>query len=435
MANVVLKNVYKFYEKSMKPAVTDFNLEIANHEFVVFVGPSGCGKSTTLRMIAGLEQVTFGDITIDGKLVNEVEPKDRDIAMVFQNYALYPHMSVYNNMAFGLKMTKRPLAKRDKSYIAKDKNGRAISAFAKRFGKVKKELCDENGAIVYDAEGKPCYEVKKNKDGSDMTDKNGAPVYAMRRYTDEERLGRIVRDENGEPVLIPKTDRKTKKPLLDKNGDVVYKKGRYTAEEIHEKVMEAARILDISQYLERKPGQLSGGQRQRVAIGRSIVRKPKVFLFDEPLSNLDAKLRNQMRAEILALRKKIDTTFVYVTHDQVEAMTLEDQIVIMKDGLVQQVGTPSQLFDNPANLFVAGFIGTPQMNFFDGKLKKEGSEMYLHIKYAGKDEIVIRLPTLSISDDVRKAAESADGEIWFSFEPKAIHLFDKETEMNLIADM
>ena len=244
-------------------AVQEFNLEIADKEFIVLVGPSGCGKSTTLRMVAGLEEITDGELWIGDKLVNDVAPKDRDIAMVFQNYALYPHMTVYDNMAFALKLRKTP-------------------------------------------------------------------------------------------------------------------KG-----EIDKKVKEAAEILDITQYLNRKPKALSGGQRQRVAIGRAIVRDPQVFLMDEPLSNLDAKLRNQMRAEIIKLRQRINTTFIYVTHDQTEAMTLGDRIVIMKDGFIQQIGTPQEVFNHPYNLFVAGFIGSPQMNFFDSKLiKKDGKyavELHGHV--------------------------------------------------------
>ncbi len=270
MATVTFKGIEKSYantnrkkkdssEKS-RLAVKDFNLEIADKEFVVLVGPSGCGKSTTLRMVAGLEDISGGELYIDGKLVNDVEPKDRDIAMVFQSYALYPHMTVYNNIAFPLKLRK-----------------------------------------------------------------------------------------------VPK-------------------------EQIKEKVMEAARILDIVDFLDRKPKALSGGQRQRVAIGRAIVRDPKVLLMDEPLSNLDAKLRNQMRAEIIKLRQKIDATFIYVTHDQTEAMTLGDRIVIMKDGETQQVATPQEAFDRPANIFVAGFIGTPQMNFFeDSRLKVEDGRYYAEV--------------------------------------------------------
>ena len=277
MASLTLKNVKKIYpfngddaKKSKKKkgdqpeekkvnlqitdkgvvAVQEFNLEIADKEFIVLVGPSGCGKSTTLRMIAGLEEISEGELYIGDRLVNDVAPKDRDIAMVFQNYALYPHMTVYENMAFALKL----------------------------------------------------------------------------RHTPKDQIDKAVK--------------------------------------------EAAEILDITQYLGRKPKALSGGQRQRVAIGRAIVRDPQVMLMDEPLSNLDAKLRNQMRAEIIKLRQKINTTFIYVTHDQTEAMTLGDRIVIMKDGFIQQIGTPQEVFNHPYNLFVAGFIGSPQMNLFDSKLVK-----------------------------------------------------------------
>lgn len=252
MANLSLKHIFKIYPGNVT-AVKDFNLEIEDKEFIVFVGPSGCGKSTTLRMIAGLEEISQGELFIGDKIVNDVAPKDRDIAMVFQNYALYPHMSVYDNMAFGLKL------------------------------------------------------------------------------------------------------RKVDKAEIDK------------------KVKEAARILDIEHLLERKPKALSGGQRQRVALGRAIVREPKVFLMDEPLSNLDAKLRVQMRTEISKLHKRLQTTFIYVTHDQTEAMTMGTRIVVMKDGVVQQVDTPQHIYDHPANIFVAGFIGSPQMNFIDSKLvEKDG---------------------------------------------------------------
>ncbi|MEQ2455370.1 ABC transporter ATP-binding protein [Flavonifractor hominis] len=372
MATVTLKNIKKVYDNKVT-AVHDFNLEIADKEFIVLVGPSGCGKSTTLRMIAGLEDISGGDLLIDGKRMNDVEPKDRDIAMVFQSYALYPHMTVYENMAFALKLRK-----------------------------------------------------------------------------------------------VPK-------------------------EEIDKKVREAAAILDITQYLDRKPKALSGGQRQRVAIGRAIVRDPKVFLMDEPLSNLDAKLRNQMRAEIIKLRQRINTTFIYVTHDQTEAMTLGDRIVIMKDGFIQQIGTPQEVFDRPANLFVAGFIGSPQMNFFSGKLQKVGdsyrvavgeavvelsdnvqeilrekgmedrevtvgirpehisfaaeagphtiaskvdvsemmgSEVYLHVNAVGRD-VVLRIPTVELPQEQRGGIPYGT-EINFAFRPELIHLFDPESEKNLI---
>lgn len=391
MATVTLKNVKKIYpfvsgegkkkkKKKGEPeeekkvnlqiteqgvvAVQEFNLDIADKEFIVLVGPSGCGKSTTLRMVAGLEEITEGELYIDGKLMNDVAPKDRDIAMVFQNYALYPHMTVYENMAFSLKL------------------------------------------------------------------------------------------------------RKERKDIIDK------------------KVREAAEILDITQYLDRKPKALSGGQRQRVAIGRAIVRDPAVFLMDEPLSNLDAKLRNQMRAEIIKLRERINTTFIYVTHDQTEAMTLGDRIVIMRDGYIQQIGTPQEVFNNPRNLFVAGFIGTPQMNLFDARLVKEqdryfvelggirveldgekrerlaakgvesqdiilgvrpehtqlvesgvaakvdvsemmGSSVHLHVTAEGKDVIII-VPTTDI-----KGHYSMGDTVHFSFNGSMAHVFSKEDEHNL----
>ncbi|MGI5947588.1 MAG: ABC transporter ATP-binding protein [Lachnospiraceae bacterium] len=256
MASLSLKNVTKKYPNGFV-AVHDFNLEIADKEFIIFVGPSGCGKSTTLRMIAGLEDISSGELYIDGKLMNDVEPKDRDIAMVFQNYALYPHMSVYDNMAFGLKLRKTP------------------------------------------------------------------------------------------------------------------------KDEIDKLVHEAARILDLEHLLDRKPKALSGGQRQRVAMGRAIVRSPKVFLMDEPLSNLDAKLRGQMRIEISKLHQRLEATIIYVTHDQTEAMTLGTRIVVMKDGVVQQVDSPQNLYDKPCNKFVAGFIGAPQMNLLDAVVGKSGADVTL----------------------------------------------------------
>ena len=391
MATVQLKNIKKVYpfvsgeqKKSKKKkadepekkkvnlqitdegvvAVQEFSLDIADKEFIVLVGPSGCGKSTTLRMVAGLEEISGGELIIDGKLMNDVAPKDRDIAMVFQNYALYPHMSVYDNMAFSLKL------------------------------------------------------------------------------------------------------RKESKDVIDK------------------KVREAAEILDITQYLDRKPKALSGGQRQRVAIGRAIVRDPKVMLMDEPLSNLDAKLRNEMRAEIIKLRKRINTTFIYVTHDQTEAMTLGDRIVIMRDGYIQQIGTPQEVFNHPSNLFVAGFIGMPVMNFFDAQLIREGkkffvelgglkveldeekearllandvqsqavtlgvrpehtnisetgvaakvdvaemmgSSVHLHLSAEGKDVIVI-VPTIDLKDSFKQGDT-----VHFSFNGNVAHVFSKENDKNL----
>ncbi len=382
MAEIVLKNIKKVYpftesrkdQKEAKKtnlqitkegvvAVQEFNLDIKDKEFIVLVGPSGCGKSTTLRMVAGLEEITSGELLIDGEYMNDVAPKDRDIAMVFQSYALYPHMTVYDNMAYSLKIKHTP------------------------------------------------------------------------------------------------------------------------KDEIDRKVREAAEILDITQYLKRKPKALSGGQRQRVAIGRAIVRNPKVLLMDEPLSNLDAKLRNQMRAEIIKLRQRINTTFIYVTHDQTEAMTLGDRIVVMKDGFIQQIGTPQEVYDHPRNLFVSGFIGTPQMNYFDAKLIKEngkyavvsdgykvvladekqerlaaknveeqdvilgvrpdhivlgdkgikgkvdvselmGPSCHLHMTVGDKDVIAI-VPTEG------KAVDYMGKEVTLSFNGSVCHVFSKENEMNL----
>ena len=288
MADLSLKHIYKVYPNGTK-AVNDFNMQIADKEFIVFVGPSGCGKSTVLRMIAGLEPITAGELKIGDVVVNELEPKDRDIAMVFQNYALYPHMTIYENIAFGLRMRRIP-------------------------------------------------DVKKDKEGN------------------------IVRDKNGEPIKVMR---------------------KYNKAELDAKVNEAAEVLGITDYLKRKPKEMSGGQRQRVALGRAIVREPKVMLLDEPLSNLDAKLRTQMRSEIVKLHKKLNTTFIYVTHDQVEAMTMGTRIVVMKAGYIQQIDTPKNLYKYPGNKFVAGFIGTPQMNFFEGTLKKVGDEVV--IDFANSD--------------------------------------------------
>ena len=363
MAEVIIKDLKKVYDNDVV-AVHDVNLHIKDKEFIVLVGPSGCGKSTTLRMVAGLEEISGGELLIDGKVMNDVAPKDRDIAMVFQNYALYPHMTVRDNMAFAL---------------------------------------------------------------------------ALRR--------------------VPQ-------------------------EQIDKKVREVAEILGITQYLERKPKALSGGQRQRVAIGRAIVRAPKVMLMDEPLSNLDAKLRNEMRAEIIKLRERIDTTFIYVTHDQTEAMTLGDRIVIMKDGYIQQIGTPQDVFTHPRNLFVAGFIGMPVMNFFDARLQREGdryfvelegcrveldaekaarmlknnvqsqdvtlgvrpehtdvsdsgiaaqvevaemmgSSVHLHVNADGHDVIII-VPTLEMKENYQ-----IGDTVHFSFKGNVAHVFSKETEKNL----
>ncbi len=375
MASLKLTNVKKVYDNDVV-AVQDFNLDIADKEFIVFVGPSGCGKSTTLRMIAGLEDISDGTVEIDGVVVNDLQPRDRDIAMVFQNYALYPHLSVFENMAFPLRLTKVPQV------------------------------------------------------------------------------------------------------------------------EIYDRILRVSEMLGINDYLVRKPRALSGGQRQRVAIGRAMVRDSKVFLMDEPLSNLDAKLRNQMRAEIIQLRQKIDSTFIYVTHDQTEAMTLGDRIVIMKDGFVQQVGTPTEVFDMPLNLFVAEFIGAPKMNTFKAELIREGdkyfveaygakievtgkkaemllardvqsqeiilgvrpehvsvakagdsaavattvrvnemmgSELHLHVDAPNGDQLIVRVPTLSLSQEERKGLVYG-APLHITFEGRVMHFFDAETQHNLILD-
>ena len=373
MASVKLTNVKKVYDNNVV-AVHDFNLDIKDKEFVVFVGPSGCGKSTTLRMVAGLEDISGGTVEIDGEVVNDLQPKDRNIAMVFQNYALYPHMSVYDNIAFSLRLQKMP-------------------------------------------------------------------------------------------------------------EDVIYSK-----------VTNAAEILGITDYLMRKPRALSGGQRQRVAIGRAMVRDSKVFLMDEPLSNLDAKLRNQMRAEIILLRQKLNTTFIYVTHDQTEAMTLGDRIVIMKDGYIQQVGTPAEVFEKPKNLFVAEFIGAPKMNIVKTNLVREqgkyfvtpcgakievtgekggllneknvrggeillgvrpehmklafergdntmsarlevnemmGSELHLHVFTEDGTRWIVRVPTIDLTQ-AQRASLVNGAQVYITFEGKVMHFFDPKTEKNLI---
>ena len=303
MASLSLRNVYKRYPGGVT-AVSDFNLEIKDKEFIILVGPSGCGKSTTLRMVAGLEEISDGEVYIGDRLVNDVAPKDRDIAMVFQNYALYPHMTVFDNMAFGLKLRKTP------------------------------------------------------------------------------------------------------------------------KDEIKRRVEEAARILDIAHLLERKPKALSGGQRQRVALGRAIVREPKVFLLDEPLSNLDAKLRAQMRTEISKLHQRLGTTFIYVTHDQTEAMTMGTRIVVMKSGVVQQVDTPQNLYLYPCNLFVAGFIGSPQMNFIEAKIIKEGKDFF--VEYGTEDtktragvKYKIKLPAEKNKDNCLEAY--VDKEVIMGIRPEHVH--------------
>lgn len=319
-----MKHIYKVYDNGFK-AVNDFSMEIEDKEFIVFVGPSGCGKSTTLRMIAGLEEITAGELMIGDKVVNNYAPKDRDIAMVFQSYALYPHMTVYDNIAYSLKINKVLMPK-----------------------------LDENGQQVLDENGEPEMEFRK-----------------------------------------------------------------LTAQEIDDRVQQAAVSLNITEYLDRKPKALSGGQRQRVALGRAIVRKPKVFLLDEPLSNLDAKLRASMRSEITKLHQRLQTTFIYVTHDQVEAMTMGTRIVVMKDGFIQQIDTPKNIYNYPANKFVAGFIGTPQMNFYNAAYEIKDDTIYLSMGFAKIRLLKEFLPKIKDSEIVQGKA------VCVGIRPENIFIYDK----------
>lgn len=326
---LILKDVCKVYPGEKKgqevKAVSSFNLVSTKKEFIVFVGPSGCGKSTTLRMIAGLEDITSGDLIMDGERMNKVEAGDRSIAMVFQNYALYPHMTAYENMAFGLKNTKIEVP-------------------------------------VLDEAGKPVYEIDKKN--AAYLKREIAKIQKSKKLSPEEKEAQLKRYQKAYDIAST-----TPVPVT--------KFVHYSKQEIDARIQEAAKILGIEELLSRKPKAMSGGQRQRVALGRAIVRRPKLFLLDEPLSNLDAKLRAQMRVEISRLYHALDATFIYVTHDQVEAMTMGDRIVVMRGGVVQQIDTPTALFDYPANRFVAGFLGTPQMNFFEVELLSQGKTILL----------------------------------------------------------
>ena len=346
MSKLLLRHIYKIYpgvgkaKKNAKGeakkrsgdfvAVKDFNMEINDGEFIVFVGPSGCGKSTTLRMIAGLEEISGGELYIDDQLVNDVDAKDRDIAMVFQSYALYPHLTAYDNIAFGLKMRKIPVPKLDKS------GNQIVAIDEKKVSELEKKL-------------------KKLYKDRDTLERDS--FYAEKKAL----LDKRITDTEAELQHF----RTTPVPLV--------KYVHMSKQEIDEKVQWAAGVLGIEELLDSKPAEMSGGQRQRIALGRAMVRGPKVFLLDEPLSNLDAKLRTAMRAEIVKLHNQLKTTFIYVTHDQIEAMTMGTRIVVMKLGVIQQIDTPTNLFDYPENKFVAGFIGTPQMNFFDVNIKREGA--------------------------------------------------------------
>ena len=347
MSNLVFKNVNKIYDNNVQ-AVFDFNLEVNDKEFIVFVGPSGCGKSTTLRMVAGLESITSGEIYLDNVLVNDIAPVDRNMAMVFQNYALYPHMSVYENLAFGLKMRKFPVEILDENnnhILVVDKNLIASLKYDNSLLKKKNKIALKN--------------IKNIEKGKEKNLKKDELLEGISKNNEEIK-------KNEEKILELQKTPSTYK----------FKMVRMPKEQIDEKVQYAAEILGLKPYLKRKPAALSGGQRQRVALGRAIVRNPKVFLMDEPLSNLDAKLRVQMRSEITKIHKTVGATTIYVTHDQTEAMTMADRMVVMKDGYIQQIGTPKELYNNPINIFVAGFIGAPAMNFIKGKFDGERFMIY-----------------------------------------------------------
>ena len=364
MSMLRLENVYKVFPGHGKKdpdviAVSDFSLDVTKKEFIVFIGPSGCGKSTTLRMIAGLEENTKGNIYIDDELMNEVEPKYRNIAMVFQNYALYPHMTARENMSFGLKNMKVPtplLDKEGKQVVGIDKKViSSIKIEIKRLTKKEKRLLDLQ-AELQKLEQEEAVETNEKKKKSLQL-----------------RIEKInnVFDEN----TLKTVQNKLEKANIDleyfSNNEVpLFAERHLPKAEVEKRVNDAAKILDIEELLDRKPKAMSGGQRQRVALGRAIVRTPKLFLLDEPLSNLDAKLRAQMRVEIINLYEKLDTPFIYVTHDQVEAMSMGTRIVVLRSGVIQQIDTPTNLYDYPANRFVAGFLGTPQMNFLEVTIQK-----------------------------------------------------------------
>ena len=392
-AFVSLKNINKVYPNGVQ-AVFDFNLDIGAHDFVVLVGPSGCGKSTTLRMIAGLEDITSGYLYINKVLSNYLLSKDRDISMVFQSYALYPNMTVYDNIAFPLKIRKVYGPVKEKKTITNNEVIELLNKVpAEKLEESLKESKDRN--INF---GKQFEYFSTKYDISDSASK----LFLSFRFKDaddidsrkEEIIAKLK--ENNELV---KAQLEAKNYSLNENCEIVNEDGevlkgrrKLTNEEIRRKVFNAARILDLGQYLDRRPKELSGGQMQRVALGRAIVRDAKLFLMDEPLSNLDAKLRVQMRSEIVALHEKIGATSIYVTHDQTEAMTMATKIVVMSKGWVQQIGTPQEVYHNPKNIFVATFIGSPAMNIFDGTYDagkvtfKDGYQIDLGKEFAQKHD-------------------------------------------------
>ncbi len=419
MANLKLNKVNKIYPNGVQ-AVFDFDVDIKDKEFIVFVGPSGCGKSTTLRMIAGLETITSGEFYINGELMNSIEPKDRNIAMVFQNYALYPHLTVYGNLKFALKLRKvpRPIYTNleDPEVASIIEENKKLFEEANKYNKqFKKKQYDDalllNRREVY----KKLFENEEKLQGM-LVQAVGIDNYSIEQLTKtiSKRKKAIAKNETiiakykdeypQETQRFINTNLNNQKQIEEfeqrleylKNNEVPLHEVRHlTKYEMDIEINKAAESIDLERYLYRKPAALSGGQRQRVALGRAIVRKPAVFLMDEPLSNLDAKLRVQTRSEIIKIHQKVGATTVYVTHDQTEAMTMADRIVVMKDGYVQQIGSPKELFKDPANKFVASFIGSPAMNFIKGKYENgvfTGINSDDAINPTGLEEFVYNVP-------------------------------------------
>ncbi len=435
MATLSFENINKIYPNHVQ-AVFDFNLEIQDKEFIVFVGPSGCGKSTTLRMVAGLEDITSGMLYIDGRLINGIEPKDRDIAMVFQNYALYPHMTVYSNMAFALKLRKvlRPIYEDNEEAknirLENEKIRKQIGKlyrFAKKHNEPK-ETFDEIASLyskIFENEDKANSLLKQKigfyEDKVNELEKNIVHLNKEIAQINEA----LSKTEDEESKKIYSQGLEQRKSQLEKvNGELDYyknnevplfKERKLNKFEIDLEIQKAAQILDLTQYLFRKPSALSGGQRQRVALGRAIVRRPKVFLMDEPLSNLDAKLRVQTRSEISRIHKRVGATTIYVTHDQTEAMTMADRIVVMKDGYIQQIGVPEEIYSNPDNVFVAGFIGNPPMNFLEAHF--DGSKLFI-VSSDKKEEIKITKEQL----ELLQKYQEGEFDLTLGLRPESIYL-------------
>ena len=459
MATLSFKGLNKIYPNKVQ-AVFDFNLEIQDKEFIVFVGPSGCGKSTTLRMVAGLEDITSGELYINGALVNNVAPKDRNIAMVFQSYALYPHMTVYGNMAFALKLRKIPRPIYEPNEEVKELEAKRDELFkevASLNRKLKKksddvlveqrtaiyhqiyELQDEIESKLVQVVGRDELNIKRlNKQIEKLNKETSKNENLLNKYSAELEKEKSVEETSLDEKGMKKHQEKLEdlqfavsllnndiernnnqvKILaenltnLENNNVPLFKERHLTKKEIDIEVNKAAESLDLLKYLFRKPAALSGGQRQRVALGRAIVRKPKVFLMDEPLSNLDAKLRVQTRSEIIKIHKRVGATTIYVTHDQTEAMTMADRIVIMRDGYIQQIGTPTEVYDNPANKFVGGFIGSPAMNFLKGRVLKD------KFIIEGEKNFEIKLE----KEHVALLKEYDGKEVYLGVRPEAVYL-------------